>query len=70
MATQVDIPVTDDTVNLTDPADVGMSFLMLIVGFVILFTSAGLGQEYASKVQGYLGSILPGSDSGNDIQVV
>lgn len=72
MATKVDVPVTGNQVDLTDPKDAGVSMATLVIGFVLFFVAAGLGQDYAESITDYLSRILPGSNAsdGNAIQVV
>ena len=50
MATQIDVPVADTSVDVTDPVGAGKSLILGAVGFTILFAMIAAGRTVWNSI--------------------
>lgn len=51
MASKIDVPVADESVDLTDPVGSAKTIALMAVGFAVLMIAFTFGQDLAQQVQ-------------------
>lgn len=66
MVEKIDVPGTDQDLDFTDPISGVQSFIMIAVGFAVLFLMLTVGQGLADRVQTTAGEVLGLNDAQDE----
>ncbi len=68
MASKIDVPITGDSVDPTDPVGSLKTVGMLILGFTVLMVAFAFGSDLATNIQNLLAD-LTGFDAGDGTSI-